>query len=164
MQHGRWEPALPLTGLSTRMTLFRMAHQHVRCISLGNRHTLLRLSCVVQHSAWAPFLASKGMRIAGHHGLVGVYQHICAACGGPPRLASRCWAHPVALASGQPHPSFLHQSPHCIAHSISPGCFLVPHSFSLETHTTTTMNVKSTTDMVHAGADWESCHCCQPRG
>ena len=37
------------------MTLLRMAHQHVKCVSLGKRHTL-RLSCVVQQSAWAPFL------------------------------------------------------------------------------------------------------------
>ncbi len=84
------------------------------------------------------FQLMKAMQTAGNHGWVGVYQHICAACGGPPRLASSCWAHPVAIASGKPHDSLLHQSPRCIAH------FLVTHSF--ETHPATTTHVKSSTD------------------
>ncbi len=97
------------------------------------------------------FQLMNAMQIAGHHGWVGVYQHICAACGVPPRPASRCWAHLVALASGKPYPSLLHQSPHCIAHSVSPGCVLVPHSFNLENstlemYTATTMIVISNMD------------------
>ena len=94
------------------------------------------------------------MQMAGHHGWVGVYQHICAACGGPPRFASTCWPHPVAPASGwPPHPSLLHLSPHCIAHFISPGCLLGPYSFSLAMYTATTMSVKSSTDR------YGSCRC-----